>query len=193
MLKEYTEDELYQLWLVREGLGPSESLAAFHDSTKLRQMAVADIRAWYARLLLNAPAHLLPCEDIAEETMTAYLNSNSAVLMPPLRYVRPVMLRMTDWEHNVYDFRPIDSDLVEQEALTMLASSPFRPRAYLRPDGSVEAHGIDRAVSPIDYYVRPVKKGPGKIEGPKVTSFTAVVRPPEGQYILDESLLFTNS
>lgn len=193
MLKEYTEDELYQLWLVREGLVPSESLAGFHDSTKLRQMAAADISAWYARLLLNAPAHLLPCEDIAEETMSAYLNTNSAVLVPPTRYVRPVMLRMKDWEHNVYEFRLIDGDIVEFEALTMLASSPFSPRAYLRPNGSIEAHGIDREVCPIHYYVQPRKNGPGPIDRPQITSFTAVVRPPEGKYILDESLLFTNS
>ncbi|MCM1291922.1 MAG: hypothetical protein NC201_07910 [Prevotella sp.] len=189
MIKEYTEDMMVQRWLLREGLAPSPGVTGLSDNSRLREVIVSDLRHWYADLLLTASPLLLPTEDVSEETESIYLTKNSAQLTLPSRCVRPINIKMENWQFSVYTLEKMTPKKAEDEARQALCSTPFTPHAYRLEDGTIEVHGLNRGPDWLSYYVPQYKPKPGPVEHPRIERLVAVITPPSGSYILDESLL----
>lgn len=177
---------MIDLWLLREGLAPSPALTGIEDHTRLQEIIRDEVRIWYGNLLLTAIPSLLPQEDIAEEVSAVYRTRNAALLTLPRRCVRPLVLRMEDWTYEVCDFPLVDAGTSSREMLRALCSTPHTPHAYLRPDGVIEAHGLDRDPA-WDQYHTPLMKPSQKV--PVVSTLTAVCRPADGSYIFDQTLV----
>lgn len=189
MLTRYTEKEMLELRLLHSGLAPSPGLTGIKDYTRLTEIMLPEIRAWYADLLLHADPAFLPTEEISDETEARYLSRNAAILTLPDRCVRPVSLLMAEWKFSVFHFPPIDFATSAIECVRSICSTPFTPHAYMRPDGSLEAHGLDKDTELTSYYTSPVKATAGKTPVPTIRELTAVIRPADGSYIFDPILL----
>lgn len=187
MLKEYTFSQMEDLWRLRYGWLASPGVSGVTDMTRLRDLIRVEVDAWYERLLRTADPGLLPQEDVAAEVDVRPLRRNAALLTLPERAVRLTALRMAPWQVTLYDVPAVSDAAVARESVTALASTPFCPNACLCPDGRIEVYGLDRA--PVWGSQRQPLQG-GLRPEPEVAEALAVVRPGEGRYIFDTSLLY---
>lgn len=193
MLQRYTQEQMVSMWLSRKGFTPSPGLSGIQDFTSLSETALAEAEAWYSRQLAEATPCFLPREEISEEVTARYITRNAARLSLPERCVRPLTLKMADWRHTVCEFPPLTDYISAREEIRALASTPFAPKAYLRPDGDLEAHGLEREPQLTSYYTSAFRATPGQTAVPSVSELSAVVRPADGSFIFDPALLESSS
>lgn len=186
MLKTYSDKQMLAYWKRRLGLEASASVAGENDLTDFDRKLLDDIDIWYADLLENAPADRLPTEDVAGEVACHYSSDNSAVITLPQRAVRMVSLKMADWGADEVETYSIYSDVARLQRNRLTRADVDDPIILRRP-GALEVHGLlsplDDGISPLGAFVAPFEKRP------ELESLKMVVRPEEGTYILDPTLL----
>lgn len=178
MIKTFTKEEMLERWKRAYGLVASPGLSGMRDSTALDTYLLDEIDVWYDRLLLTAPPGLLPREDVAAEASAMWLTSNCAEVRLPGRGVRPLRLRMEGWTRETARFEEPGSVRASMQTLQWARATPSLPVAVLFP-GRIEAHGFQSAEA----------HGFQSAEAPAVTLLEMVVRPKDGTYVLDTSLL----
>lgn len=187
MIKEFTAAEMLTLWRRSFGLAPSPGVGGFSDATELDALLMAQIEVWYDRLLREARPELLPVADLGGQTVARLLTDNSADIPFPQRGVRPLRLRMEGWERDVTAFAAPESLTASMQRLRYARACPEDPVAILYP-GRIEAHGLVAAASLADP-LPAQERVPAARPAPAIEMLEMVVRPPDGIYILDTSLL----
>lgn len=171
MIKTFSKEDMLAIWKRRYGLSASPGLSGLNDLNALDRLLLQEIDLWYDKLLLTAPPELLPREDIADEATPLWLTSNCAEIEFPPRGVRLLRLKMEGWERDVSRFVEPGSVEASMQNLMWARATPERPVAVLFGE-RVEVHGFEN---------------PGRT--PVVLRLEMVVRPTDGSYILDTSLL----
>lgn len=190
MRKTYTEDEMAEWWYLRNGWHSLPVDGGIEDKTELNRVIHEEVSVWYEKLLQTADPKLLPHEDVAQEVEVSPLTANGALLTLPERCVRAYAVRMADWDKTVYGLPAVDDRALTKETVRALASTPDNPHAYVCRDGRIEVYGMDRHP---DWSAQRIPPLTGQSGGPehRVATVMAVVRPPEGEYIFDSSLIET--
>lgn len=199
MIKSYSKQEMLERWKRAYGLVASPGLSGLSDRSALDELLLDEIDLWYDRLLLDADPGLLPRADVSAGAETMWLTSNSAEVRFPDRGVRPVRLRMKGWTHDVTLFEAPSSLRAQMQTLQWARATPRTPVAILFP-GRLEAHGFDCtapeagadcAASGTDADC--VAPGTADLRDaecrPVIELLEMVVRPADGTYIIDTSLL----
>lgn len=191
MLKTYSQSEMLTYWKRRLGLSVSSPLSTGEDLTQLDLKLLDDINAWYDDILAEAPPEKLPVEDVGPVTAARYISDNAAELTPPSRGIRLVALRMADWSSDEVESYSVYSDMARLQRNRLTRATADDPVVLHRP-GHFEAHGLPSAPA----IVKPVTPPAGGSDGvqpvpsiPEITHLMMVVRPPEGYYTLDTTLL----
>lgn len=191
MIKTFTEEQMAEWWYLRNGWHSLPVNGGIDDKTELNRVIHEEVSVWYEKLLRTADPRLLPHEDVALEVKVNTLTANSALLTLPERCIRAFSVRMADWDRTVYEIEPADERALSRETVRALASTPSTPHAYLCPDGLIEVHGMDRNTDWSAQRIPPSRVKPGPEGTHRVGSLMAVVRPEEGTYIFDSSLIET--
>lgn len=141
------------------------------DGIDLDEMLSRRIGAWYARLLLEASADILPLSEIASRLTPVRLPCGAAEVSLPEETVRIVSVMMEGWE------RP-----------ALVTADPTSPpaRRQLNP---FAASGCVAPVAVVHPGSRMLLYSPPPGLQPRLLSVTAVMRPADGTYILTDPLL----
>ncbi len=167
-----SETEMLTLWKRVHRLEDlrHECVIEREDGIDLDAYLTEQMRRWYAELLLTAPSHLLPIEDLSNETaLTVDREHGFVVARPPLRYVRPVEWRLSSWVAGVRTFAEPDSDVVRRQATPWLRAGTTYPVVADYGDRLL-LYGIDD-------------------ETPVLATALSVVKPSGGRYRFHISLL----
>lgn len=107
MLHTYTEEEMLSLFKLRAGLLTTDCGCTIsrQDGIDIDKMLIADIRRWYASLLLTAPEALLPIENLASSAITEWDEQESiATITLPPRGVRLLGVRLKTMQREITTF-----------------------------------------------------------------------------------------
>lgn len=197
MIRRYSKSMLTDLWKLRAGITTLDCGCSVsrQDGSDLNSLIEYDIEKWYANLLLTAPVELLPVEDIATEAAELYLGDNSALIKLPDDGVRLVAVRCLGWNYDLTSFVSPNSDIARIQRNPLLRASTNNPVAVLDgrnllvygvmpPDNVVVAPQNSDDAEPqlsVDSDLNPLSK--------VLKSLKMIVKPPEGFYIFDDSLL----
>ena len=168
MIKQFSEDEMLRIWRDRAGYADArcDCVVEYVDGVDNDRRLLADIRRWYADLLLNAPVDLLPTENLATEATVTKISDHSARIDLPSRGVRLLGLRFKG---------------EEQEVTTFYSPGSRVERRYSDP--SVRMYSRQIAIA----YGRSVEVVGGKCD--ELLSLRMVANPKDGAFVFDESLL----
>lgn len=168
-MKRFSEQQMLQYWKRRYGLAALPGIKRLTDSNGLDEKLVEAIRAWYADLLRNAPAPLLPCAEMADEALVRKLSENSAVIFFPERGVRMTSVKMQGWAGRLAVAVDPNSDEAFLQNFSDTQGTPREPVA-VRGEGRITVYGLADGVASLE-------------------SLTMVAAPADGYIELDESLL----
>lgn len=186
MLKTYTQSEMLAYWKRRLGLRTSTALGDATDMTELDRKLLDDIDIWYEDLLAEAPASHLPVEDVADEASGYYISDNAAEITPPERGVRLLSLKLSDWRQAETESYSVYSDIGRLQRNRLTRATAEEPVVLHRP-GHYEAHGLSWSPFDINSALKPDYTP--IVDRPVITQMEMVVRPPQGYYTLDTTLL----
>jgi len=198
MKKTYEESELVALVMKRRGLLPSPSVKEMENYSPLGAAIAIAIRGWYCNLLRTADTSLLPTADVSDESEARFTSDNSLTLTLPERAVRFVSMKMPEWP-------------ITQYTTCTPYSGKASMQGFLKASGTVMIPVIVQSGNRLDVYgvnavridIQPAETPPGQAVGrnaaaddsvdlyekPEIESLIAVVMPPEGTYIFDDSIL----
>lgn len=163
-----------------EGTGIDNSLDA-----KLRD----DIRAWYADLLLTAPANLLPAEDLRDEASAKGAGDNCMEITFPERGVRFISLKLADWPARVdFTYSP-ESLRARMQHNPFTRATPDRP-VVVSHRRRLMAYGLKSGL-PLPEEGNEAKAPPFR-PLPEIEILEMVAAPADGSYCLDEALLLSS-
>lgn len=131
MLDTYTETELISHYRQINGLALTYNEASDKSlDTLLRQR----LRTWYSHLLMTAPSERLPKRDVRGLITSARLITNGMMLTLPEEGVRPVSVKMPEWDTPVTRFYEPGSPAHLRQRDYWLQSTPYDPVAVLDGD-----------------------------------------------------------
>lgn len=195
MIRTYSERELVSLWIRERGLLPSLSVSEKEDHTPLEQTIAARIRAWYLDLLRNEDPSLLPVDDVKNECLSRFTGPNSLAVDLPARALRFVSMKMPEWVQAQFSTCEPWSARAGMQSFLQSAGTVLLP-VIVESGRHLDVYGV-KAVANNPHPVVPV---PAKATAaaddsvpawadPQIESLRAVVIPPDGTYILEETLL----
>lgn len=124
MIIELTEQQMVDKWLLRKGFEPlrSDCQIVRSDGVNLREIARQECELWYEKILREAPAELLPTENLANDSSIVLSTciAGSILFTLPERVVRPVGVKLSSW------FRA--ADVVDEDS----AAARLQYNPYLR-------------------------------------------------------------
>lgn len=142
------------------------------DGIDLDSLLLTHINRWYAHLLLTAPPSLLPVEDVAQQVTLQAESSGAVIASLPAHCVRPVEWRLNGWLRSVTHF-PAPNEAPARHHNVWTQGGCHQPAA--------EHHG-DHLV----LYSAPTGSTP------TLATARCVVRPANGHYQFDQSLIPEN-
>ncbi|MDD6777656.1 MAG: hypothetical protein PUD91_01285 [Bacteroidales bacterium] len=174
MMMSVTEKEMIDLWKLKCGYTTPrrDCYLERDDDVELDELLVVQLRAWYAGLLLTAPPHLLPVEDVSTDCTVAVEGTGAAVVTLPERCVRPLAVRISGWESDATEFHSEGSAAHKRQSVEWLRGTLQHPVAI--------AGERELRLYPVPDGVRPT-----------VLKARCVVRPKDGSYSFATSLLDT--
>ncbi len=175
MIEVFTMEEMVAEWKLRRGMMPLrtdavvERIDGIDVDTLLRSM----IRQWYGRLLLEAPAELLPQANLASKAQLKLADKFGAVEVKlPGECSRVLSVKLSDWTMAVSVLKASECEITE-----LLQRSPYsragvcNPVALLYPD-RLMLYSTESA-------------------SPQLESLNCVATPIDGTIVLDTALLDT--
>lgn len=183
MLKTFTQSEMLTYWKRRLGLKASPVLAGENDLTEVDRKLLDDIDIWYDDVLLSAPVEKLPVRNVAPDVIAYYVDDNSAEIALPDECLRLVSVKMRDWEGDETEAYSVYSDIARLQRNRLTRATIDEPVVVRRP-GRLVVHGLNAPVAAYAAADKPSVKHEAALE-----RLEMVVRPPEGTYILDRTLL----
>ena len=174
MMMKLSEQEMLDLWKLRCGyVTPRrDCYLERDDDVELDTELLHRIRAWYADLLMNAPADMLPVEDVAADCNVGAGFDGAVLLRLPDRCVRVLAVRLNGWKRDAAVMHPAGSAADLRQGVEWLRGTPDYPVAIADSDG---------------LRLYPAPDG-GSVE---VAKALCVVRPADGSYQFAEPLLGT--
>lgn len=94
-----TPSRMLDLWMLHSGYSPSLTDATFrrNDGIDTSAIHLAEMKQWYRRLLLEAPASCLVADDLSKSVILSPMSDGAAVIDLPLSVVRIVKVRLDSW------------------------------------------------------------------------------------------------
>lgn len=181
MLRHYTAAELLAMWKRRKGLAASPVFCGNADLTQFDAMITARLESAYATLLRTADAGLLPCEDLADQCTAEYTSDNSAQISWPARGVRPLAVRLDEWQFPLREFISPQSLRALCQRLPESSATVLDPVAVLY-ERSIEVFGL------CESQVMPIASMPAYRPTPQLAQMLMVCAPQSG-FELDNSLI----
>lgn len=185
MIKKYSQLEMLNIWKRKLGLKSSYRSVGISDLSELDKRLLQDIDAWYDEVLHSAPVEKLPREDLAGEAYSTYLTDNSVQVLLPARGIRLVAVKLREWEVEESETVSPWSDTARLQRNKLTRATSEDPVIVARP-GKLILHGIR------DPYSEEEPSGPIKVPGlakPELQVLEMVVRPEDGSYVMDQSIL----
>ncbi len=156
-----TEAQMLEEWKKRRGFyaGVRSCDVERDDGVDLDGVLQREYGNWYAQLLREAPAEMLPIEDIAGECTASIDARHVATITLPDRAVRPLSLRLAGWQASVSQFSKPDSAeaLAQRSEWTQAGSERpvvvAEPRwltAYSAPDSDATIESLKAVCVPAD-------------------------------------------
>lgn len=178
-------------WKRRLGLSnlPASTADASRDAMDLKLLD--DIRLWYAGLLEDAPAGMLPTSDLADVAYAVYTGSNSAEVYLPEEGIRFVELKLECWSRPVFVTHSPYSDEARMQHAGEAAATTEEPLIVAMP-GRLRVYGVDVPAGASPRAAGNHSLLPPQRPRPDVERLEMVVYPGEGVYTLDERLLRTS-
>lgn len=107
----YSRAEMLEDWKKRRGFysGIRSCDVEREDGVDLDGVLQREMDNWYGRLLREAPAEMLPVDDVADECMVDVDSRRVATITLPPRCVRPLEVRLSGWQSAVSHFAKPDS------------------------------------------------------------------------------------
>lgn len=167
------EDDMLNLWKQRMRLHPASRncIVERSDGYNIDNYLKLKIREWYAHALTFEKACFLPQEDIARDLTVNISGNGVARVTLPNNAVRPVEWKMKSWEQSVTVFEAPDSFMARLQYCPLTRSGITNPTAVQLPHQLLLYCAKDRS--------------------DEIEKAVCVVRPPEGIYSFDETLLST--
>lgn len=180
-----------ELWRRKLGLLTDDCgcMVTRHDGTSLDALITDSIRSWYASLLANEDASLLPVRDLSGEiTDIKRTSGNSIGLTLPDAGARLLSVQLTDWPEPLGRFHTPDSPEAARQSCPRLAATPRRPLAVIA-GRHLHLYGLNRTDTP-DTPQTP--ETPDTLLRRHVRSLVMVAAPQESDtFTLHQSLLQT--
>ena len=94
-----TPSRMLDLWMLHSGYSPSFTDAAFrrNDGIDTSAIHLSEMKQWYRRLLLEAPASCLVADDLSKSIILTPASDGSVVIDLPQSVVRIVSVRLDSW------------------------------------------------------------------------------------------------
>ena len=183
MLKTFTRSEMLTYWKRRLGLKASPVVAGETDLTEVDRKLLDDIDIWYDDVLLSAPVDKLPVRNVAADVIAYYVDDNSAEIAIPDECIRLVSIKMNDWDGDEPETYSVYSDIARLQRNRLTRATTDEPVVMRRP-GRLVVCGLNPPVATLAGSDKPAVKHEASLE-----RLEMVVRPPEGTYVLDRTLL----
>lgn len=156
-----TEAQMLEEWKKRRGFyaGIRSCDVERDDGVDLDGVLQREYGNWYARLLREAPAEMLPIEDIAGECTVGIDARRVATITLPYRAIRPLSLRLDGWQTSIEQFCNPDSDeaLAQRSEWTQAGSErpvvmagPRWLKAYSAPTADAAIESLQAVCIPAD-------------------------------------------
>lgn len=142
------------------------------DGINLDDMLLTHLRQWYANLLLTAPLHWVPVEDLRAYVQLSATADGVVTAFLPERCVRPVEWQLTGWQRSVTTFYDPDTTAARAQQSHWLRGCLSNPVA-VKYDNRLMLYGIMAGTSPTLLQAR------------------CVALPDEGRYICHQDALST--
>lgn len=176
MLVRLTQHEMLKQWrllTLLEPLAPPESDVTITrtDGIDIDALCIIKMKAWYLRMLDEAPVHLLEVTDIASSLTLHCLPEEDAALISLPRSVRRVVgVRLSGWREPVVPLTP-----EEAQAAVRVSSNPYLRGGDCRPVVIIRDHTL-HILSPLH---------PSAV----IEQVLVVAEPPDDTYVFDARLL----
>ncbi len=185
MLRTFTEQEMLDYWKRRLGLASSPGVETTGFDNRLELKLIDDIRAWYANLLLTAPLHLLPIEDMSDKVAARFVGDNCLEISFPERGIRFLSLKLADWPARV-DFTYPPEGIHARMQLNHITRATAERPIIVECNRRLMAYGLLSGAAPAETGIEaapPLRPLPG------IEILEMVAAPADGSYCLDEALL----
>lgn len=179
MILSLSTEAMLSRWRLLRGYEPlrSDHAASRRDGIDLDSLLLDEIRAWYARLLDEAPISMLAITDIASAITIEPCGDGSAIATLPDNCRRLLSITLEGWERPAVPIYEADSSaakLLQRQTNPFSQSRSTAPVAFILPDRKVSLYSI-----------------PDGISSPTVTAASAVTEPADGTFVFDSSALDT--
>lgn len=143
-LLHYTEDELARKWCEMHGLASMWEAPDSASWNLLKDNVKTGLRAWYTRLLREAPGYTVPVRDLwtKVDVCEPIAHSGYAIELPSEGY-RPVAVQMEGWAEPVLTFHPLLSAAHRRQSSPLRRSTPSDPVA-VHTGNLLLLYGFDR-------------------------------------------------
>lgn len=156
-----TEAQMLEEWKKRRGFyaGVRSCDVERDDGVDLDGVLQREYSNWYAQLLREAPAEMLPIEDITSECTIDIDARRVATVTLPYRAIRPLSLRLDGWQASIEQFCDSDSDeaLAQRSEWTQAGSErpvviagPRWLKAYSAPADNTAIESLQAVCMPAD-------------------------------------------
>lgn len=175
MIETYTMEEMVAEWKLRRGMMPlrTDAVADRVDGIDVDSLLRPMIAEWYGKLLLEAPAELLPQADMAAKAHVRITDSDGAVeVILPEGCSRVLWVKLSDWNTGT---RPVEA--ASCPVLEMLQRSRY---------------GRARQCNPVALmYPDRMMLYSTALAQPQLEFLSCVAAPLNGDIVLDSSLMAT--
>lgn len=146
----FSENEMLAMWkrLMHIDVVRRECVVERDDGIDLDDMLRTRLRQWYAHLLLTAPIHWVPVEDLRAEVSLAADADGVVTAQLPQRCVRPVEWQMGGWQHSVTMFNDPASPQARAQQSHWLRGGNAQP-VIVQYDNRLLLYGIVPGASPV--------------------------------------------
>lgn len=143
-LLHYTEDELARKWCGMHGLASMWEAPDSASWNLLKDNVKIGLRAWYTRLLREAPGGTVPVRDLwtKVDVCEPIAHSGYAIELPSEGY-RTVAVQMEEWAEPVWTFHPLLSAAHRRQSSPLRRSTPSDPVA-VHTGNLLLLYGFDR-------------------------------------------------
>ena len=145
-----TESEMLAMWkrLMHIDVVRRECVIERDDGIMLDDVLIHHIRQWYAHLLLTAPLHWLPIDDVGAQVQLSVDDDGVVTAVLPESFVRPVEWKLAGWKHSVTVFVEPDSQEALRQCSPWLRGGCANP-VIVKYDDRLMLYSVEPGTSPV--------------------------------------------
>lgn len=162
--------EMLEEWKIRKGFYPGlrGCFVERDDGVDTDSILTREMSGWYARLLSEAPAELLPVADVGERCEVTVDKRLTATISLPGDCVRVLSVKMPSWTRCVTRIEPEGSEPARRQENEWLCGRREHPVCVAESTGRVRAYSV------------------ATTDETRVAELLAVCQPMSGDYVFSE-------